>query len=137
MSTPYSNTTFPPKPILNVQIGVPGESAISRAYPAFIDTGSDFTLIPLSYLLEINAPESRAAFVRGLFSQRQIVTLYYVDLQLDIGRLVGIEVIGLNEVDEFDSGEIILGRNILNKLHLFLDGPDQTTYLLERKPRRF
>jgi hypothetical protein len=39
--------------------------------------------------------------------------------------------------DGFDNEEIILGRNILNRLYLFLNGPDAKTHLIERPPRRF
>jgi predicted aspartyl protease len=138
MSTPFSTDKFPPAPILNIRLSFPGESASAAVYPALVDTGSDFTIVPLQYLLPITAPETRSAFVRGMFSQRQLATLYLVDLHVETGVLAGVEVIGVDdEVDSFESEEIILGRNILNKLYLFLNGPDSQTQLLERVPRRF
>lgn len=139
MPTPlaFDTNKFPPAPTLHLRLSFPGEHAATNEVAALIDTGSDFTLVPLQYLLQCNAPETRTAFVRGLFSHRQLVTLYLVDIHLETGVLVGVEVIGIDKSEDgFDDKELILGRNILNKLYLFLDGPQQQTYLLERTPRR-
>lgn len=138
MAVPFTFDKIPAAPLLPIRLSSPGEPASSSEYLALIDTGSDFTIVPLSYLLAIEAPETRSAFVRGLFSERQLVTLYLVDIHTEIGVLPGYEVIGIDEKeDSFDSAEIILGRNVLNRLYLFLDGPDAKTHLLERIPRRF
>jgi predicted aspartyl protease len=138
MATPFTTHKFPPAPILPLRLSSPGEPASSSEYQDLIDTGSDFTLVPLRYLLAINAPETRSAFVRGLFSQQQLVTLYLVDIHTDIGVFMGYEVIGIGQTDDgFEDEEIILGRNVLNRLYLFLNGPDSETQLLERRPRRF
>jgi len=45
-----------------------------------------------------------------------------VDLELDGLRLPSIFVVGDEQGDE-----IVLGRNVLNKLRLFLDGPANLT----------
>jgi predicted aspartyl protease len=138
MATPFTQQKILPAPVIPIRLSIPGEPAASGEFHALIDTGSDFTLVPLRYLLAINAPETRSAFVRGLFSKRQLTTLYLVDIHLSIGVLSGYEVIGIGETDDgFDDEEIILGRNILNRLYLFLNGPGAETHLLERPPRRF
>jgi len=138
MPTQFDFDKFPPAPVLNVRLSFPGDPAPAINYPALVDTGSDFTIVPLPYLLSVNALEMRSAMVRGLFSQSQVATLYLVDIHLEIGVLAGIEVIGADEeADGFEDEEIILGRNVLNKLYLFLDGPNTQTYLLDRVPRRF
>lgn len=137
-STKYSNTKIPPVPILNVKLSPPREASKTDLLPAMIDTGGDFTLVPLSWLLQINAPETRSAYLRGLWSERQLVTLYLVDMHLEEGVLVAIEVIALEDEEEIeDDLEIILGRNITNKLILLLDGPGTQTDVLQRRPRRF
>lgn len=137
MSTPYSDEKFPPAPILNFQLSAPGESPQTALLTALIDTGADFTIVPLQWLLAINAPESRSAHVRGLWSDRQLVTPYLVDIHLAHGTLPGMEVIGIDDEDESDEQEVILGRNVLNLLLLLLEGPQQQTTILERRPRRF
>ena len=138
MPISFSAEKTPPVPVLPIQISFPSQPPTSAVISALVDTGSDFSLIPLRYLLPIDAPEMRSAFVRGLFGERQLVTLYLVDIHLEIGVLAGVEVIGVDDaLYEFDGEEIILGRNILNKLYLLLDGPHLEVHLLERLPRRF
>ena len=138
MTIPFDDHKFPPAPILPIHLSIPGEPATTNEYDALIDTGSDFTLVPLRYLLDIAAPETRSAYIRGLFSEQQLVTLYLIDIHTSIGVLPGYEVIGIDEMDNgFNDQEIILGRNVLNRLYLLLNGPDAETHLLERLPQRF
>lgn len=54
------------------------------------------------------------------------VILYIVDLEIDDQVLPGVLVAGDETTDE-----IILGRNVLNLLPLFLDGPQRQTHLLD------
>lgn len=135
---PYAKTKFPPFPILNIALSVPSEGAQTELTPALIDTGSDFTLVPEKWLQEIDAPRSRPARVRGLWSAYQEVTLFLVDIHLEIGVLPGVEVVRVTQAEGiFENEEIVLGRNVLNMLILLLEGPAQQTSILERRPRRF
>ena len=61
----FSDHKFPPAPFLPIRLSSPGEPASSSEHEALIDTSSDFTLVPLRYLLAVEAPETRSAFVRG------------------------------------------------------------------------
>ena len=138
MLTQYSQDKFPPAPILSIQLSAPEESPQTEFLPALVDTGSDFTLVPQHWLLQIDAPYSRPALVRGLWSSQQEIDLFLVDIHLEKGILPGVEVVGVPERDSiFESEEIILGRNLLNLLFLLLEGPAQQTCVLERRPLRF
>ncbi|MEZ4866271.1 MAG: hypothetical protein R3C14_33445 [Caldilineaceae bacterium] len=135
---PYATSKFPPTPILNIALSAPGEGAQTALIPALIDTGSDFTLVPEKWLRDIDAPRSRPARVRGLWRAFHEVTLFLIDIHLDIGALPGVEVVRVKKSDGlFENEEIVLGRNVLNLLILLLEGPTQQTSLLERRPRRF
>ena len=136
-STPFSREVYPPAPILEIRLSSLDESPRTSTLSALIDTGSDFTLVPLRYIQMIDPTESRQARVRGLFGESQFVTLYYVDLHLTIGKLIAVEVAAIEESGEFDDVDVILGRNVLNRLHIFMDGPAFATFLLERKPIQF
>ena len=138
MPTEYSRERVPAAPVLRVRLSQPGEMLRSEAMPALIDTGGDFTIVPLNWLLQIDAPEVRLAYLRGLWSEQRPVTLYLVDLHLDTGVLPGVEVIGIDEddIETEEDREVVLGRNILNQLILLLDGPGQQTDILERRPSR-
>ena len=139
MATKYSREKIPPAPVLQVRLSQPGEAPKIEAMPALIDTGGDFTTLPLNWLLQIDAPEIRWAYLRGLWSEQCPVTLYLVDLHLEHGVLPGVEVVGIDEADieTDDDREIVLGRNVLNQLILLLDGPNQQADILKRRPSRF
>lgn len=90
-----------------------------------MDTGADGTLVPIGYLQRI---EARRAFEAALCSQwgeRRTVFLYSVDLMLGELTLSGIYVVG----DELGD-ETVIGRNVLNRLQLLLDGPHAVMTLL-------
>ena len=133
MPTPYQQDRFPYAPVLPVRLSAPHEAAYAVSFSALIDTGADFTLVPLAWLVQIDAPESRYAYLRGLWSEQRQVTLYLVDLHLTTGVLPGVEVAGIDDETE---QEIVLGRNVLNQLILLLDGSHLQTDVLERRPSR-
>ncbi len=139
MFTKYTRQKFPAAPILNVKLSRPGESPSPETRPALVDTGGDFTTVPLDWLLEIQSPETRWAYLRGIWSEQRPVTLYLVDLHFDGQILPGVEVAGIDEADieTEDDREIVLGRNVLNQLVLLLDGPHQQTDVLARRPLKF
>lgn len=62
----------------------------------------------------------------GITGERRPIASYYVDLQLNDLTLPNVRVAG----DRL-ANEIILGRNVLNKLPLLLDGREQQTDLLD------
>ena len=136
-TTEYTHAKFPPAPVLNVRLSAPRDMARVGPFPALIDTGGDFTLVPLSWLLDVGAPEVRWAYLRGLWSEQRPVTLYLLDVHLDSGVLPGVEVIGVEGEEADEDQEIILGRNVLNQLILLLDGPHKEVDVLERRPPRF
>lgn len=130
---PYDIMYDPPLPVCDVVLtAVPASRSVELT--AVIDTGADGTVVPVRYLREIGA---RRVFETGLRSQwgkRRTVFLHLVDLQIGALTLPGVYVVG----DELGK-ETALGRNVLNRLRLLLDGPAALTRLLsdaERPPRR-
>ncbi len=53
-----------------------------------------------------------------------------VDLLIDSARIPDVDVVGSDW-----QNQIILGRNVLNRLILLLDGPRAETDILERRSR--
>lgn len=138
MSIPYSSRKYPPAPILNIRLSQIEESPLERVFQALVDTGSDFSLAPRRILIELDALEYEVTSVRGLWGARQQATMYLVDIHLENGILPAVEILGVNDGGfAFENEEIILGRNVLNKLILLLEGPKQQTTILERRPLRF
>jgi predicted aspartyl protease len=118
MSHRYLDTYYPAMPALEIQLGYPGESLALGPLTAIVDTGADSTLIPQSFLDELVAPFSDEARLRSHWGEWRVVSLFIVDFGLEGVRLPSVEVVG----DE-EGQEIILARNILNRLTVLLDGP--------------
>jgi len=125
VTTLYLNHVFP-IPVLQVSIGPVGEQPWLGPFEAIIDTGADMTVLPLSLIRRVKAHPVGQGRIRGLWGDAHPVAFFLVELQIQDARLPGVQVAG----DEA-SREIILGRNVLNKLPLFLDGPQQQTEVLD------
>ncbi|MCS6909138.1 MAG: aspartyl protease family protein [Anaerolineales bacterium] len=130
MSRPFDADYTPPAPMLQVQLARRGEGPRLGPALAFVDTGADVTFMPRDWLDELEATEIDVVRVRGIFGESRSALLYKVDLIVEGQRLPNINVIALSS-----SSEIILGRNVLNRLVLLLDGPGQTTDVLSQRPK--
>lgn len=127
MSTAYNASNyFPPAPVLNIALAYPDESPIVGPLPALVDTGADGTFIPMVYLEELGVAGDYQVFVRPVFGPARQVYIYTVDLIINAYRLPAIEVIGDDE-----GMELILGRNVLNRLTLLLNGPQAETKIID------
>lgn len=98
---------------------------------ALLDTGADATLVPKSFLEQIQADELYATRIRSHWGEWRAVTVYVVDLVVAGENLPAVEVIA----DELGD-VVLLGRNVLNQLILLLDGPGQQSDVLVRRPLR-
>ena len=95
-----------------------------------VDSGADATLVPIEILKQLGAQSWDEAILRGPWGEGRRIYTYIVDVCICEQIFPGIEVVGdtLGET-------IVLGRNLLNKLILLLDGPDTTLYILTQRPR--
>ncbi len=118
MSHPYLDTYDPPMPVLEIQLGYPEETLTLGPLTAIVDTGADGTLVPQSLVDEIGAPFVDDVRIRSHWGEWCNTQMFTVDVGIGELRLAAVEVVG----DDQDT-EIILGRNILNRLRLLLDGP--------------
>jgi hypothetical protein len=85
----------------------------------------------MSHLIQLAAEETATGWLVSITGERKPVSLYFVDIYVGSIALSGIRVIG-----DKDAGEVILGRDVLNKLSLLLDGPQSTLTLLDDKTVR-
>lgn len=122
----FLSNYFPAMPALRVQLAPPTEVASQAPLIAIIDTGADATLVPQELLDDIGAPLVAKARIRSHWGERRSVDIFTVDLMLAGLRLPSVEVIG-----DVQGQEVVLGRNVLNKLKLLLDGPKRYTEIVE------
>lgn len=122
MKYSYDAAYDPPFPAAPVVLRNSDEGLRSETLQALLDTGADGSLVPIAYLAEILAPPMTDTHIRSHWGERRAAQLFAIDLELGSLRLPGVFVIG----DEQGS-EIVLGRNVLNKLRVLLDGPASQT----------
>ena len=94
--------------------------------PAFVDTGADATIVPIAIVRQLRAGVVTLKTVRGYTGGRRTVRTYLVDIEVGPFTLPGVEIVGDDATDE-----ILLGRDVLNRLRLLLDGPGRRTQLLD------
>jgi len=126
MSEAYSRSARPAMPALHVRLYSSDTERSTESLPALVDTGADATIVPIRQLLEIGAEETAPGWLRGITGERLPVALYFIDIHLDHLAIPGVRVIA-SVTEEF----ILLGRDVLNKLPLLLDGPQQQTEVLD------
>jgi predicted aspartyl protease len=98
---------------------------------AMLDTGSDGTLVPRRLLTTINADQLHSTRIHSHWGDTRTAIMFIVDIEIAGMRMPAVEVVA----DEHGS-DVLLGRNVLNRLILLLDGPRQATDVLTRRPLR-
>jgi predicted aspartyl protease len=126
----YDSQYLPPAPVVTIQLTTQETNLSTAQLAALIDTGADVSFAPLDVLESIQAGIGKVHLARTLWGERQTFSSYIVDIQMNGLVLPGMVVLG------YDGDEVILGRDILNKLWLELDGPAQTVEVAEKRPRR-
>lgn len=118
MKYPYATHFQPAIPMLAIRLENEARGLQTEFLNALLDTGADGTLVPLDYLRQIRAPAVMDRRLRSHWGEWRAVQVFVVNIKLADRRLVNVLVVGDEQGDE-----IILGRDVLNKLRLLLDGP--------------
>ena len=121
MKFAYNTDYVPPAPHLEIRLAVPDEAFRMTPLAVLVDTGADATIVPLRYIEPLGVQIDNRKTLRSQWGERRIVDVYLLDVQVGDLRLPLIEIIG----DERGT-EAILGRSVLNRLTMVLDGPKQT-----------
>ncbi len=128
MPYPYDAAFAWPFPTLPVIIHQIENEAATSTLPGLIDTGADITIVPAAHLQAIDADATYTTSLRSHWGASHPVSVYLVDLEVAGQRLPAIDVVADNQNDD-----ILLGRNVLNKLILLLDGPHAQANVLNRR----
>lgn len=118
MKFPYDSNYQPPFPAVQVALYNREEELRTSAVSALLDSGADASLVPIVFLRDIVAPALMDTRIRSHWGEWRAAQLFVVDVEIENIKLPGIFVVGDEQGDE-----IVLGRDVLNKLRIFLDGP--------------
>lgn len=121
MKFSYDTSYFPPAPSLEIKLAVPEEAFEVGPLTALVDTGADVTIVPIRHIDPLKIQVDNRKFLRSQWGERRVVDTYLLDVGLGNIRLPLVEVIA----DELGN-EVIIGRNVLNKLVATLNGPAQS-----------
>jgi predicted aspartyl protease len=125
MKFSYDIDYFPPAPSVEIRLGVPDESFTVGPLRALVDTGADVSIVPLHYIEPLSVQVDNRKYLRSQWGEHRQVDTYLLDVGIGDMRLPVVEIIA----DE-QGGEVILGRNVLNKLVMTLNGPEQMLEIL-------
>ena len=126
MKFPYDAQYSPPAPSVEIRLGTPGESLASGPHQALVDTGADISLVPLKHIRPLQTVPDDHRYLRSQWGERRKVAIYSLDISLGNVRLPAVEVVADERGDE-----IVLGRNVLNKLVMMLDGPKWVSEIMD------
>lgn len=121
----YDLSIYPPAPRLEIRlIALPHNTGFGPI-SAFVDTGADATIVPIDVVRQLRAGVVTLKTLRGYTGSRRSVRTYLVDVEVGPITLPGIEIVGDEAADE-----VLLGRDVLNKLRVLLDGPGRQIHVL-------
>lgn len=113
----YNVDYVPAAPVCQIYLGPGGGEATFGPYGALIDSGADISIIPMSYLRRISAPLIGRDRARSVWGDSRSVGVYAVSFKLE-----GLQIKTLRVLADEQGDEIVIGRTVLNRLKIILDG---------------
>ena len=112
----YDRSYDPPAPVAEVSVGHPLTGVTTEGTPGKLDSGAALTVIPQWMVVQLGLIPRGEIWARGYdgpYSQRGF---YFVRLVLDGHPLAPVQCLAA------DRETVLVGRNVLNRFILTLDG---------------
>lgn len=114
----YNQEVDPPAPFVEVIVANRMIRRKRQTIPALIDTGADFSAIPYSLVEQLALYATGKVYVEDI--QLQLIPTFLYGVRVTVADLT----IQNLEVITVDFDHAIVGRDLLNRLYLRLDGPE-------------
>lgn len=115
----YNSARFdPPAPVAMVTVKSDQLGTVINDVPMLLDTGADVSLLPRSYVAALVMPDAEQYELQAFDGNRSAA----------LAVLAEVQFLGKSFRGEFlliDNWHRVLGRNVLNNLSLFFDGPSR------------
>ncbi len=123
---PYDTRRSPPAPVLPLRVGRPrGEPVVAVA--AVVDSGADITVVPEGLAGVLGLPPVGEVTVRGVAGAVR-VPVYAAEVEA-VGTRRIVEAVALG-------ADMLLGRDVLNRWRVTLDGPARVLRVVPEGRRR-
>lgn len=118
---PYSDNYVPAAPVIELRVTGSARRRKTQTVEALVDTGADATILPISLLTAVGAQFLHSRRMRGVLGKSYDIDIFYVTVEIAGLTLRGLRVTGVKDSAE----EPIVGRDVLNRLQVLLDGPNE------------
>ncbi|MCI0490231.1 MAG: retroviral-like aspartic protease family protein [Blastocatellia bacterium] len=121
----YDASFNPPAPVADVTVAHPVTGDESGALRGKLDTGADITVIPERLVAQLSLTPKGQIWTRGYdgtYSQRPV---YYVRMSVEGFLVASVRCIVTPR------SNVLLGRNVLNRFFITLDGKHKSFSLTE------
>jgi predicted aspartyl protease len=109
----------PPAPFVHVSLRPPYEGPVAVEVPAQIDTAADLSVIPARFVEELQLVPLDSVSTLGFGGHLLTLPTYLVEVQIR-----ALDPITVKVVASPDEPYALLGRDVLNKHTILLDGPN-------------
>lgn len=106
----------PPAAVVRLRLRAPSGADVVTTH-ALVDTGADMCAISERVAAMLDLPPVRTSRVAGVFAVEQEIVIYRVELEIVGVGVFHAEAFGVKQ------GAAIVGRNVLQRLVLHVDGP--------------
>lgn len=113
----YDSAYSPTMPVVEVTIENIETGIQSTIITGIVDSGADSCILPPKYLDATGSQPIRRTQMVGVARIG-----YQVDLHLIVLHLGPLNVYGVEAIADTESGEVIIGRNVLNQFVVTLNG---------------
>jgi len=117
MEYPYDSTFHPSAPVVRLRVGAPGDRPMEEL-DALLDSGADISAIPMELVRRLDLRRVDLIQVQGFGAEPREIPVFSAFMAL---RGEGERWIA--RVIPWAEGYALLGRNVLNRWRLVLDGP--------------
>lgn len=114
----YNRQVDPPAPFVYVGLRSPHDDDPPLELPALVDTGADTTVVPLQVVESLGLPPLDEMPTVGFGGQLTFIPTFLIRL-----RLRGLVEMSVEVLASPDESYVLLGRDVLNRFKLTLDGP--------------